>query len=397
MSAGNGTRPRRQRKPFDKDEFTKLHDGLGKLDFTPDFNPSIERIIRDDRICLEARYLLAVKFQSWGNQADFAVHDGERSKTFTQSDFAALLNVGRQRISELTAVLQSWYYLRVEGQKLYPNEDPAAVEEAAQRNVVRYVPDNLPHSLRFFRQEYFTSHPEELREFQAHLAGLNRINQKIRTLYRITLSGTTRTTEPSGTSINSTDFKEERPGQENRDVPDNLDDSYRTESAPSLYKSEISIKGSGPEEKDDLEGETSSSAFPETTTNPPPENAPDQAQISAAVQNYGVAEDELVEDLIERCRQQAPDCTTEEIIHYVQEKGEQIKRDRSIRSPIRFLVTAVPKCFASENYRQYRAQRLSLAAQTNFMSGSPPGRLNYYEEKGNQDFIRDLEREWDDG
>ena len=40
MSALNGNSPRRTKKFFDKAEFDELHEAVGKLDFTPDFNPS---------------------------------------------------------------------------------------------------------------------------------------------------------------------------------------------------------------------------------------------------------------------------------------------------------------------------------------------------------------------
>lgn len=402
MSAASATRPRRQRKPFDRDQFRDLHEGFGKLDFTPDFNPSVEKLIADKGVCIEARFLAAVKLQAWGNQSPYAVHDDSRLSPYTQADFAQLLGVARQRVSEVTALLQDRYYLRVEDKRLYPVEDPAAAEEAALADFhrfVRNVPDNPSPNLRLFRQGYFATHPEELAEFEKYLTGINRINSKIRSLFRESLSESYRTNELSGTGANSAGFEERRTGQENTDVPDNSPLTYRTDSTPSLDKEETSLKGSGPEEKSVFEGESSSSTYAETqtTTNPPSESNPDQSRIAVAVQEYGVAEDELVRELIERCQQQALDCTTEEIVHYVHEKGRQIRGDHQIRSPIKYLVKAVAQSFASENYRQYRAQRTQLAAQTSLTRESPPGRLNYYEEKGIQDFVRDLEKEFGDG
>ena len=61
--------------------------------------------------------------------------------------------------------------------------------------------------------------------------------------------------------------------------------------------------------------------------------------------------------LLRNCRQQAPDCTEQEIVHFIEEKGALVRvRDSRIHSPVGFLLTAVPKCFSGEAFHQFRIQ-----------------------------------------
>ena len=59
--------------------------------------------------------------------------------------------------------------------------------------------------------------------------------------------------------------------------------------------------------------------------------------------------------LVNDCRSNAPDATAEEIAHFVREKGKLITR--KITNPVGFLLTAVPRCFASDSFRQFRQYR----------------------------------------
>jgi hypothetical protein len=117
---------RRTKKFFDKAEFTALYQAVGKLDFTPDFNPSIEYFLMIEEVPLTERLLAVVKLQAWGNQKELAVHDDDRKKPFTLADAARKLGVRRQRIYEPAAKLVKRCQLRIEGQNLYPVADPAA-------------------------------------------------------------------------------------------------------------------------------------------------------------------------------------------------------------------------------------------------------------------------------
>jgi hypothetical protein len=74
---------------------------------------------------------------------------------------------------------------------------------------------------------------------------------------------------------------------------------------------------------------------------------------------YGAVDDDIVDRLIRNCKQQMPDCTDEEIIHFIEEKGSLVRvRDSRIYSPIGFLLTAVPKCLSGEAFRFYREEQV---------------------------------------
>jgi len=80
--------------------------------------------------------------------------------------------------------------------------------------------------------------------------------------------------------------------------------------------------------------------------------------IHEALSRYGAVDDEVVRRLVRNCRQQAPDCIEEEIVHFIEEKGSLVRvRDSRIYSPVGFLLTAVPKCFSGEAFRLYRKER----------------------------------------
>jgi predicted transcriptional regulator len=84
---------------------------------------------------------------------------------------------------------------------------------------------------------------------------------------------------------------------------------------------------------------------------------PASSAIHQALRIYGAVDDEAVRRLIRNCRQQAPDCTEEEIVHFIAEKGALVRvRDSRIHSPVGFLLTTVPKCFSGEAFRLYRSE-----------------------------------------
>ena len=84
-------------------------------------------------------------------------------------------------------------------------------------------------------------------------------------------------------------------------------------------------------------------------------NPTSSSAIHQALGNFGAVDDEVIHRLTKSCKQQAPDCTDEEIVHFIEEKSSLIRvRDSRIHSPIGFLLTAVPKCFSGEAFRLYR-------------------------------------------
>jgi len=74
---------------------------------------------------------------------------------------------------------------------------------------------------------------------------------------------------------------------------------------------------------------------------------------------YGAVDDDIVRRLIKNCKERSPDCTEEEIVYFVAEKGSLVRvKDSRIYSPIGFLLTAVPKCLSGEAFRFYREEQL---------------------------------------
>ena len=95
-------------------------------------------------------------------------------------------------------------------------------------------------------------------------------------------------------------------------------------------------------------------------------SSPDIVSLIQALSDYGQPDDDVALNLLTRCRTVAPDCTPTEIIHFVHEKGNLIRQDRTrrITSPIGFLLTAVPKCLTGETFELYRNQeRICLEKQ----------------------------------
>jgi predicted transcriptional regulator len=88
-------------------------------------------------------------------------------------------------------------------------------------------------------------------------------------------------------------------------------------------------------------------------------NSSSSSAIHHVLSKYGVVDDDVVDRLIRNCTHQAPDCTLEEIIHFIEEKGSLVRvRDSRIYSPIGFLLTAVPKCLSGDAFRFYREEQI---------------------------------------
>lgn len=79
-------------------------------------------------------------------------------------------------------------------------------------------------------------------------------------------------------------------------------------------------------------------------------------------------DDAALGKLVEACRERAADVRTEEIVHFVREKGALIEQmgsekrgDRTatqaVRNPLGFLLFAVPMCFEGTSFAAWRARR----------------------------------------
>ncbi len=88
------------------------------------------------------------------------------------------------------------------------------------------------------------------------------------------------------------------------------------------------------------------------------EHKPSSSAIYHALTNYGAVDDEVVNKFMTSCKLLAPDCTDEEVIHFINEKGSLVRmKDSRIYSPIGFLLTAVPRCLCGEAFRLFREQQ----------------------------------------
>jgi hypothetical protein len=79
--------------------------------------------------------------------------------------------------------------------------------------------------------------------------------------------------------------------------------------------------------------------------------------IYEALSQFGSVDDDVLQRLIESCHSAATDCTDEEIVHFIREKGAMVRAGR-ISNPLGFLLPAVPKCFSGDTFRFYREEQV---------------------------------------
>jgi hypothetical protein len=80
--------------------------------------------------------------------------------------------------------------------------------------------------------------------------------------------------------------------------------------------------------------------------------------LHTALSTYGVVDDDAITRLRQQTLTRCPDCTEEEIIHFVHAKGALLRKPESrITNPIGFLLTAIPKCFEGQSLHAFRTSR----------------------------------------
>jgi hypothetical protein len=86
-----------------------------------------------------------------------------------------------------------------------------------------------------------------------------------------------------------------------------------------------------------------------------PERDTGMTAVVRALREYlpGV-DDASAADLVDVCRQKAADATADELAYFVRLKADLMFRMGTVKSPMGFLKTAVPRCFEGESFRQYR-------------------------------------------
>jgi hypothetical protein len=224
---------RRRRKHFDHAAFEELHAAVGKLDYTPDFNPSIEALINMPEVSLTERLLALIKLQAWGNQKRFAVHDDDRACDFSEAECARRLNVSRQSINRAVAKLIERNLLRVEEGRLYPVPDPEA-ERRRKDEVVTPVRTLSSPNLRLLKQRWFAEHPEIHEQYQKAFQVISEINQRIEAELNASVSATVVTDSPEDLSP--------RGGHEDANGADTDAPPLRTDEPPILIEEKRRIE-----------------------------------------------------------------------------------------------------------------------------------------------------------
>jgi hypothetical protein len=301
---------RRTRKQFDEGDFRALHESTGKLDFTPDFNPSIEDLLRDPEIPVRAKTLALLKLQAWGNQSRFAVHDHARDTDFLEADVARYFGVSRQVVNRHVRDLDDRCLLRRIDGRLYPVADPGAERERRKGELSTPGGDKQPSSsprLRLALENLFKEEPHEFERFTSALKTLDEIKRKAIKRYR-----------PADVSTPGEQMPENGDHRSGHDADTGADTNAtpeRTQTDPILItKEEIRIRPS------------SSSVSP----------------VAAALNEYAKADDDATNKLISACKAEDPECTGEQIAAAVHEKAQLLRRG-NIANPIGFFLTAVPK------------------------------------------------------
>lgn len=88
----------------------------------------------------------------------------------------------------------------------------------------------------------------------------------------------------------------------------------------------------------------------------------EHAAVRSALSDYGNPDDDVVSQLLAACRSYASDCTEDEVVHFIREKGHLLqRRDNRVQNPLGFLLTAVPKCFSGQPLSEYRGREAARA------------------------------------
>jgi len=75
--------------------------------------------------------------------------------------------------------------------------------------------------------------------------------------------------------------------------------------------------------------------------------------VAALRRHIPDVDDDAAAELWSRCLEHAPSAQIEELVHFIDLKAGK----PGIRMPLGFLLTAVPKCFQGDSYRQFREER----------------------------------------
>ena len=145
--------------------------------------------------------------------------------------------------------------------------------------------------------------------------------------------------------------------------PKNELSDLNTSQLGALVSGALVSEASAPEPEETAAPEPTESSAPLTLAyirnrnfirNPDQQSSSGFASIVAALRRYVPdVDDDVAGDLFRRCLENAPGASIDEILYVIHLKAGK----PGIRVPLGFLLTAVPKCFKGDSYRQFRAGR----------------------------------------
>lgn len=252
------------------------------LNFSKDFNTSLEAIITDEMATIGHRFLAWIKRRAWGNYSLCAIKDNGLAAF--QRDCAAELGVDKSKLSNVITYYERRGYVRREGKLLYPVIAPVLTSPP--------VDDKVNYSK--FMEWWKVAKSSTFLDMQEARSVIARARKVLRA-----------------------DYKQWR--------------DSATNPAPSLYENLESKE------------ERAAAAVLSVVEDPPPLSESDDTElVTAALNRYGAADPGTGRAMLDKCRAFAADATAEAICSMIDFKG---RRATCKDNPIGFLLTVVPPAF----------------------------------------------------
>lgn len=311
-------------------EFWQSH---GRQNYTPAFNTLLESLIADPRAPIFCRVLAWVLRNSWGRHSNAVVDESgiRQGQVDCARDLKLLDKHGQPDRRKVNHVFQRWARLKVvsfDGREIVPNDNPLGLEVG----FAQYSPFSDPiwtkgeETVRwtvslYIEKVWSVAKPLEYAEYQKAEHHYKELRTDLINDYK----AYTEMSERGPTSEAAC------PNGVRQDVglgDDTASERGTTIASPSLNKNEEPF----------LNGASSSFSI-----------------VRTELERHGNVDDDVLFRLVKSCQQKAPDCTPEEINHFIGEKARLISP--RTRNSIGFLLSAVPKCFEGGSFKAFRRQQ----------------------------------------
>lgn len=328
-----------QQKKFQ--EFWARH---SKLPFTPAYNAFLEALIANKKVPLFARICAWALRRSWGNHSDWPVN--AKGVLLTQSDCAAELGFVnakgkpyRQKVNPVFQELERLNFQKFKGQEMTLIDDPMGIgfaDSSPKADPYRTFSEekenngDFPSFQSFIAEIWAEKHPVEYKAYQETAQRYKEFRTGMLTEWNALKEEVSERGETNGKA------RPKGGGQPVREGGDTTSEREATNEEPHPYRGF----------KQENVNDSSSSVF---------------SVVGEAFRTYASADDDGLTQLINGCRKNAPDCTPEEIAHFVHEKAKLITKRTT--NPGGLLLMAVPKCFVGESFAAYRTRQQKAAAK----------------------------------